>query len=262
MRPWDWGLNPARKCSLPDKKPDLGTKGNANLHPGYRVDSPGGRRMFSSPGAESIAKGVIENLLKVFEDKLGPPVAAVNRINLTIEDREFMVLVGPSGCGKLTTLRMIAGIGEITEGSIRIDGALVNDVLPKDRDIAMVFQNYALYPHMSVFENLAFGLKLRHLPKAEIAARVGRPIIFGIRSEDVRDVATSTEADSDRTADLAIEVVEPMGADAFLYLTSGANSVIARVKAGGRFDAGRRLKVVFDAAKAHLFDPATEDVLR
>ena len=385
--------------------------------------------MFTSRSPESMAKVVIENLLKVFQDKHGPSVAAVDRINLTIEDREFMVLVGPSGCGKSTTLRIIAGLEEITEGSIRIDGTVVNDVLPKDRDIAMVFQNYALYPHMSVFENMAFGLKLRHMPKAEIAARVGeaaallglepyldrrpkalsggqrqrvavgraivrkpkvflfdeplsnldakmrvstraeisklharlgatmiyvthdqaeamtmgdricvmkdgrimqvaeplalydhpdnlfvagfigspamnlikgtieragaglvfvesgnpgtpmrirlddaqartaaafvgRPIVFGIRSEDVRDVVTSTDADPDQTADLTIEVVEPMGAETFLYLDSGANSVIARVKAGGRFDSRRRLKVVFDAAKAHLFDPATEQVLR
>ncbi|MDZ7267028.1 MAG: sn-glycerol-3-phosphate ABC transporter ATP-binding protein UgpC [candidate division KSB1 bacterium] len=99
-------------------------------------------------------------------------VIAVNRANISIADREFVVLVGPSGCGKSTTLRMIAGLEEVSSGEIYIDDRLVNDVPPKDRDIAMVFQNYALYPHMTVFENMAFGLKLRKYPKAEIEARV------------------------------------------------------------------------------------------
>jgi multiple sugar transport system ATP-binding protein len=99
-------------------------------------------------------------------------VQAVQDVNLTIEDREFVVFVGPSGCGKSTTLRMIAGLEEITEGTITIDGKTVNDVPPKDRDIAMVFQTYALYPHMTVYKNMAFGLKLRKFPKAEIDQRV------------------------------------------------------------------------------------------
>src|SRR5580658_816694 len=119
-----------------------------------------------------MAQVLLDNLTKVFPEKGGPGVTAVKKINLQIEDREFMVLVGPSGCGKSTTLRMIAGLEEITEGTVRIGGQVVNDVLPKDRDIAMVFQNYALYPHMSVYENMAFGLKLRKHPKAEIDARV------------------------------------------------------------------------------------------
>src|SRR6201746_920126 len=119
-----------------------------------------------------MAKVIIEDLVKMYAEKNGPGVRAVNSINLTIEDREFMVLVGPSGCGKSTTLRMIAGLEEISSGSISIDGKVVNDVLPKDRDIAMVFQNYALYPHMSVYENMAFGLKLRKFPKPEIDRRV------------------------------------------------------------------------------------------
>ena len=97
---------------------------------------------------------------------------AVNDLNLEIGDGEFMVLVGPSGCGKTTSLRMIAGLEEITSGTLRIGDRVVNDVPPKDRDIAMVFQSYALYPHMSVRENLAFGLKLRKTPKAEIERRV------------------------------------------------------------------------------------------
>jgi multiple sugar transport system ATP-binding protein len=99
-------------------------------------------------------------------------VAAVKDFNMEIEHKEFIVLVGPSGCGKTTTLRMIAGLEEITEGELYIGDKLVNDVAPKDRDIAMVFQNYALYPHMTVYENMAFGLKLKKVPKAEIDERV------------------------------------------------------------------------------------------
>ena len=97
---------------------------------------------------------------------------AVDRFSLTIHDGEFLVLVGPSGCGKSTTLRMVAGLEEISSGTLEIDGRVMNGVPPKDRDIAMVFQNYALYPHMTVFDNMAFGLKLRGLPKKEIAERV------------------------------------------------------------------------------------------
>ncbi|HEX9044611.1 MAG TPA: sn-glycerol-3-phosphate ABC transporter ATP-binding protein UgpC [Candidatus Limnocylindrales bacterium] len=99
-------------------------------------------------------------------------VTAVDDLDLEIHDGEFMVLVGPSGCGKTTSLRMIAGLEEITAGTLRIGERVVNDVAPKDRDIAMVFQSYALYPHMSVYDNLAFGLKLRKVPKAEIDKRV------------------------------------------------------------------------------------------
>ena len=99
-------------------------------------------------------------------------VVAVSDFNLEIQDKEFIILVGPSGCGKSTTLRMVAGLEEITEGEIYIGDRLVNDVAPKDRDIAMVFQNYALYPHMSVFDNMAFGLKLRKTSKDEIKRRV------------------------------------------------------------------------------------------
>jgi len=99
-------------------------------------------------------------------------VTAVSDFNLDIADKEFIVLVGPSGCGKSTTLRMIAGLEEISEGEVWIDDKIVNDTPPKDRDIAMVFQNYALYPHMTVFDNMAFGLKLRKLPKQEIKEKV------------------------------------------------------------------------------------------
>ena len=110
----------------------------------------------------------LKNIQKVYENGF----QAVKDFNLDIEDREFIVFVGPSGCGKSTTLRMIAGLEEISDGELYIDDKLVNDVAPKDRDIAMVFQNYALYPHMTVYENMAFGLKLRKLPKDEIDKKV------------------------------------------------------------------------------------------
>jgi multiple sugar transport system ATP-binding protein len=105
-------------------------------------------------------------------NKLYDSVHAVKDVNLQIRDREFVVLVGPSGCGKTTTLRMVAGLEEISSGEILIGGRVVNNLAPMDRDIAMVFQNYALYPHMSVFDNMAFGLKMRKFDKAEIARRV------------------------------------------------------------------------------------------
>jgi multiple sugar transport system ATP-binding protein len=375
-----------------------------------------------------MAQVVIKDLSKVYPEKTGAGVRAVNGINLTVEDREFMVLVGPSGCGKSTTLRMIAGLEEISGGTIAIDGHVVNAVLPKDRDIAMVFQNYALYPHMSVYENLAFGLKMRKFPKAEIetrvreaaamlgltdyldrrpkalsggqrqrvavgraivrkpkvflfdeplsnldakmrgstrteisklharlgatmiyvthdqveamtmgdricvmkdgnilqvaaplelynhpanlfvagfigsppmnffkgtiqssggrltfvetasgpapltltlnerlaaraAAHVGRAVVFGIRPENIHD-ALLPQADDARTAEVKIEVVEPMGAETYLYLDSGATSFVARVRPTDRFNAGQMVKVSFDLAHAHVFDPTTEEVLK
>lgn len=375
-----------------------------------------------------MAKVVIENLVKTYPEKGGPGVTAVKGINLVIEDREFMVLVGPSGCGKSTTLRMIAGLEEISAGSIAIDGKVVNQVLPKDRDIAMVFQNYALYPHMSVYENMAFGLKLRKFPKAEIQARVGeaasmlglepyldrkpkalsggqrqrvavgraivrkpkvflfdeplsnldakmrvstrteisklhtrlgatmiyvthdqveamtmgdricvmkdgdimqvaepltlynqpanlfvagfigsppmnlfkgtieragnhlvfvetnptaapirvtltevlsrkasafvdKPIVFGIRPENVQDSMTVTQPDPSRTVEVKVEVSEPMGAETYLYLSTGASSFIARVRPTDRFEVNQRVHVTFDLDQAHLFDPASENAL-
>ena len=110
-----------------------------------------------------------EGVTKRFGD-----VAAVNNLTLEVADKEFLVLVGPSGCGKTTALRMLAGLEETTEGTVSIGSRVVNDVPPKDRDIAMVFQSYALYPHMSVYDNMAFGLKLRKIPKDQIKERVGR----------------------------------------------------------------------------------------
>ncbi len=110
----------------------------------------------------------LKNICKVYPNGF----EAVKDFNLEVEDKEFIIFVGPSGCGKSTTLRMIAGLEEISSGELYIDGKLVNDVEPKDRDIAMVFQNYALYPHMTVFDNMAFGLKLRKVPKDEIKRKV------------------------------------------------------------------------------------------
>lgn len=115
-----------------------------------------------------MASLTLKGIYKVYHGE----VKAVNDLNLYIRDKEFVVLVGPSGCGKSTTLRMIAGLEEITQGELYIGDRLVNDVAPKDRDIAMVFQNYALYPHMTVYDNMAFGLRLRKVPKTEIDRRV------------------------------------------------------------------------------------------
>lgn len=115
-----------------------------------------------------MAELVLDHIFKLYDNK----TTAVSDFNLHIQDKEFIVFVGPSGCGKSTTLRMIAGLEDISDGSFYIDGKLMNDIAPKDRDIAMVFQNYALYPHMSVYDNMAFGLKLRKLPKDEINRRV------------------------------------------------------------------------------------------
>ncbi len=375
-----------------------------------------------------MAKVTIENLVKTYPEKNGSGITAVNKINLTIEDREFMVLVGPSGCGKSTTLRMIAGLEEISGGTISIDGKVVNDVLPRDRDIAMVFQNYALYPHMSVYENMAFGLKLRKFPKAEIdarvreasamlgldayldrkpkalsggqrqrvavgraivrkpkvflfdeplsnldakmrvstrteisklharlgatmiyvthdqteamtmgdricvmkdgnimqvaeplelynnpknlfvagfigspqmnlfkgtirraadtlvftednanavtapvsftldarlsakaAAHVGKPVVLGIRPENVQ--TAQSVANPAATADVKVEVSEPMGSETYLYLHSGATAFIARVAPTDHYEAGQHVKLVFDISKAHLFDATTEQAL-
>jgi multiple sugar transport system ATP-binding protein len=356
-------------------------------------------------------------------------VKVVHGINLEIKDREFMVLVGPSGCGKSTTLRMIAGLEAISGGTISIDGKVVNDVLPKDRDIAMVFQNYALYPHMTVYDNMAFGLKLRKFPKSEIDSRVreaaamlglepyldrkpkalsggqrqrvavgraivrkpkvflfdeplsnldakmrvstrteisklhdrleatmiyvthdqveamtmgdricvmkdghimqvaeplelynhpanlfvagfigspamnffrgsiqktgdafqfveandkgapivvtlggklaaraeayaGKPVIFGIRPEDVQDTLTVAQADAGRTIDVKVEVSEPMGSETFLYLTTGTTSFIARVNPSARFESGQTIRVTLKIENAHLFDPQTEAVVK
>ena len=115
-----------------------------------------------------MAEIALENVSKLFDDG----TLAVNALDLTVEDGTLMVLVGPSGCGKTTSLRMVAGLEEVSDGIVRIGDRVVNDVAPKDRDIAMVFQNYALYPHMSVFDNMAFGLRLRKMKKPAVEERV------------------------------------------------------------------------------------------
>ncbi len=350
-------------------------------------------------------------------------IQAVHGVSLSIERREFVVLVGPSGCGKTTLLRMIAGLEDISSGKITIGGKLVNDVPPKDRDIAMVFQNYALYPHMTVFDNMAFALKLRKYPKQEIIARVndaaeildikallgrkpkelsggqrqrvalgraivrkplvflfdeplsnldaklrvqmrteikklhqrlqatmiyvthdqtealtmgdrivvlkdgviqqvadpialydrpvnkfvagfigsppmnflngvilraagklyfqnlpfkvrvpdifsekiapyeGKEIVFGIRSENIYDKLFVTEASPDNTVRAVCEVVEPMGAEAYLYLKAGNNAFIARVSGHVRPGVNQDLDLVLDMSKAHFFDKETEQAI-
>src|ERR1700751_2498410 len=122
-----------------------------------------------STGGSQMAQIILDHVEKAYTGG----VKAVNDLSLDVRDGEFMVFVGPSGCGKSTALRSIAGLEEITGGTISIGGRVVNDLPPKDRDIAMVFQNYALYPHMTVEQNLAFGLQLRKTPKDEIRRRVG-----------------------------------------------------------------------------------------
>ena len=128
----------------------------------------------------------LERLTKRFPDG----TLAVDNASLRIEDREFLVLVGPSGCGKSTTLRMIAGLETSTDGMIRIGGRVVNDIAPKDRDIAMVFQNYALYPHMSVYKNLSFGLLLRY--GGGVLARGVRRLFQPHRAKELANAANTT----------------------------------------------------------------------
>lgn len=126
-----------------------------------------------------MAEVILKNVSKIYDDK----TKAVDNVNITIADKEFVVLVGPSGCGKTTILRMIAGLEEISEGEILIDEKIINNLPPKARDIAMVFQNYALYPHMTVYENIAFGLKLKKFSKSEIERRVKEAaIILGLEN--------------------------------------------------------------------------------
>jgi len=363
-----------------------------------------------------MAQVSLRNVSKVYP----PNVTAVENINLGIENREFMVLVGPSGCGKSTILRMIAGLEDVTKGDVYIGNKLVNDIPAKDRNIAMVFQNYALYPHMTVYENMAFGLKLRKYPKSEIDTRVkdaaailniekhldkrprslsggerqrvavgraivrkpmvflfdeplsnldaklrvqmraeisklhtrlqttmiyvthdqveamtmgsritvvkdgaiqqiadpmtlydkpankfvagfiGSPpmnfmkgivikrgssfyfdegnyqikivdeqrkkinpyldkeVVFGIRPEDIYDKLFVQYASEDNTITASCEVVEPMGAEVFLYLNTGKNTFIARVGGHERPEINQDMELVFDMSKAHFFDLETE----
>ena len=375
-----------------------------------------------------MAKVLLENVSKVYPGG----VKAVDNANLEIGDQEFVVLVGPSGCGKSTTLRMVAGLEEISHGNIFIDGKRVNDVPPKDRDIAMVFQNYALYPHMTVYKNMAFGLMLRKYPKAEIDQRVreaaqilgitdeqlqrkpkalsggqrqrvavgraivrkpkaflfdeplsnldakmrvqmraeisklhdrlkstmiyvthdqveamtmgdrivvmkdgviqqvadplalydnpknmfvagfigsppmnffkgrieqrpgglwfveqaaggngatgfairindemarkliplvGQSAVFGSRPEDINDKQHASFANPDQSASATVEVVEPMGAEIYLYLNTGSHSFVARVNPHEKADVGQKLDMAFDMRKCHFFDSHTEQAI-
>lgn len=360
----------------------------------------------------------LEHVTKIYDKN----VIAAKDVNIEIQDKEFMVLVGPSGCGKSTTLRMIAGLEDITSGNIYIGDRLVNDVPPKDRDIAMVFQNYALYPHMTVYENMAFGLKLRKYPKKEIDQRVneaaeileikellnrkpkalsggqrqrvavgraivrkpkvflfdeplsnldaklrvqmrteisklhnrlettmiyvthdqmeamtmgdrivvmkdgnvhqidtplnlyhrpinkfvagfigspsmnfmtgvirdqgslifdegriqlfipekfqsklrpfvGRPIVFGIRPENISLPGFTPESASAVRATSLLEVVEPMGNEIFLYFHSGKHQFVARVTASETPTVGKEIEIIFNMESAHFFDPETEQRL-
>jgi multiple sugar transport system ATP-binding protein len=366
-----------------------------------------------------MASVVFKNVSKIF----GDDIVAVKNFNLEIADKEFLVLVGPSGCGKSTSLRMVAGLEEVTEGEVMIGDTVVNNVPPKDRDIAMVFQNYALYPHMTVYKNMAFGLKLRRYSKDEIDKRVneaaeilgikellnrkpkalsggqrqrvavgraivrkpkvflfdeplsnldaklrvqmraeisklhnrlqatmiyvthdqleamtmgdrivvmkdglihqvdtpislydnpsnkfvagfigtppmnffdgklektngsysfigdnmkvslnekmndalqkynGKPIIFGIRPEDIRDRDQLTVDDPKHTVNANVEVVEPIGAESLWYLSTGKHNIIARVDSHAHAEINKMKQLVFDVNKAHLFDPATEKTI-
>lgn len=366
-----------------------------------------------------MAQVTLRNLMKVFPGD----VMAVRDLNLGVENKEFVVLVGPSGCGKSTTLRMVAGLEKPTQGEIWIDNKIVNDVPPKDRDIAMVFQNYALYPHMTAYENMSFALRLRKFPKSEIIARVkeaadvlnitdllnrrprelsggqrqrvavGRAIVrkpmvflfdeplsnldakmrvqmrtelnklhirlqstmiyvthdqteamtmgnrivvmkdgviqqvadpialynnpvnrfvagfigsppmnfiegkiikvdgrfffkenvfslrivedmykkisayedkevsFGIRPEDIHDKLFVAEASSDNVVKAVVEVVEPMGAEVFLYIIAGKSSLIARVGGHDNPEVGQDMDLVFDMSKVHFFNKDTEEII-
>ena len=363
-----------------------------------------------------MAQVSLRNISKLYKSG----VKAVDNINMGVENKEFMVLVGPSGCGKSTTLRMIAGLEEISEGTIWIGDRIVNNIPPKDRNIAMVFQNYALYPHMTAFENMAFGLALRRYPKTEIVQRVneaaeilglkhllkrrpkelsggerqrvavgraivrkpmvflfdeplsnldakmrvqmrteihklrnrlqttfiyvthdqteamtmgdriiimkdgkiqqcadpitvydqpankfvasfigsppmnfmegkiikkerksyfdegtfqvklaedmydkmsayeGKPVIFGIRAEDIYDRLFAAHVSPENTVRVTCEVVEPLGAEVYLYLNSGKHTFMARVGAHDRPEVNRDMDLVFDMTKIHFFDKTTE----
>ncbi|NQT46223.1 MAG: sn-glycerol-3-phosphate ABC transporter ATP-binding protein UgpC [Candidatus Omnitrophica bacterium] len=366
-----------------------------------------------------MAQVSLRNVSKIFP----PDVKAVNNVSLGVENKEFLVLVGPSACGKSTTLRMIAGLEEVTEGQIYIGDKMVNEMPAKDRNIAMVFQNYALYPHMSVFENMAISLKLRRYPKEEIRKRVleaadmlgigkllkripkelsggqrqrvavgraivrkplvflfdeplsnldakmrvqmrtelhklhiklqstmiyvthdqveamtmgdrivvmkdgdvlqvddpislynhpadkfvggfigsppmnfmdgriikkeshfyfdegkfrvriaedmvpkilnyvGKEVTFGIRPEDIHDKLYVSDAPPDNVLTVNVEVVEPMGSEVYLYLTTGLNTFIAKVGGHNRPQVNQDLDIVFNMSKVHFFDKTTEKVI-
>jgi len=366
-----------------------------------------------------MAQVSLKNISKIFSGN----IKAVDNVSLGAENKEFLVLVGPSGCGKSTTLRIVAGLEEPTEGEVYIGDKLVNDVPPKDRNVAMVFQNYALYPHMSVFENMAFGLRLRKYPKSEIEKRVrdaasilniqkllnrkpkelsggekqrvavgraivrkplaflfdeplsnldaklrvlmrteinklhirlqttmiyvthdqteamtlgsriavmkdgrvhqvadpltlygkpvnkfvagfigtppmnfmegkiikkdgklyfdegkfqlriidemipklsmyvGKEVIFGIRPEDIYDKLFVTDSPVENVLTVTVEVVEPMGSEVYLYLTTGSHTFIAKVPGNAKPEANQEMDLVFDMSRVHFFDKLTESAI-
>lgn len=366
-----------------------------------------------------MAQVSLRNITKIFPGN----IMAVNNVSLGVENKEFLVLVGPSGCGKSTTLRMIAGLETVTEGEVWIGDKVVNDIPAKDRDIAMVFQNYALYPHMTVYENMSFALRLRKFPKQEIDVRVkeaaeilgigklfnrrprelsggqrqrvavgraivrkplvflfdeplsnldakmrvqmrielnklhirlqstmiyvthdqteamtmgdrivvmkdgviqqvadpitlynkpvnkfvagfigsppmnfikgriikkdskfyfsedgfkvkivedmypkaalyvGKEIIFGIRPEDIYDKLFVSDASQDNIVKVVVEIIEPMGAEVYLYIKTGKSSMIARVGSHDRPEVGQDMDLVFDMSNVHFFDTDTEEAI-
>ena len=181
-------------------------------------------------------------------------VLAVQDFNLTVHDHEFVVFVGPSGCGKSTTLRMIAGLEEITDGELLIDGKRMNDVAPKDRDIAMVFQSYALYPNMTVYQNMAFTLELKKVPKD-----VKLDVTMGVRPEQIK-ICKPSDAGA---VTGQIEVTELMGSTVHVHVTTPDGNFVLVIPAndlegeGGTLAAGDSISFKLDAETIHVFDKQT-----
>src|SRR5438445_393353 len=235
-----------------------------------------------------------EVLLEQVEKRFGE-IRAVAGIDLTVRDQEFVILVGPSGCGKTTTLRMIAGLEDVTAGDIRIGGKSIVHLPPRDRDIAMVFQSYALYPHMDVYRNMAFSLQLRGLPKKEIEKRVNevaeilgltpqlkrKPrqlsggqrqrvavgaalcrqagvVIFGIRPEHIAVKNGKPEA---AAVPSLIEVVEPLGHDVVATARCAAGTFQLNAEIHEKLKAQQQIDLWFDLSRAYLFDKDTECAL-
>lgn len=195
---------------------------------------------------------VLKDVNKVYDNR----VQAVYDFNLSVAQNEFIVLVGPSGCGKSTTLRMIAGLEEITSGYLYIDRILSNYLESKDRDIAMVFQSYALYPNMSVFDNIGFGLKVRGVPKDEIKKRVFDAADYayvGIRPEDVH-FASDFKGNKSETLAVTAEFVELLGSELCVYFDIGDNRVIMKSGLARMIKTGDAAELCFDMDKLRLFD--------
>src|SRR5436305_1898037 len=211
-----------------------------------------------------MAQVTMRSLNKMYDE-----VHAVKDVNLDIRDKEFVVLVGPSGCGKTTTLRMVAGLESITSGRVLINDKVVNELAPMDRDIAMVFQNYALYPHMSVYDNMAFGLKMRKFDKPEIQKRVreaadvlgigayaGKPVTIGLRPEDMRVARDSDPPELNIPA--VVEVVERLGSEILLDVAVGSVTMVASVEPISRAKVHEQLQLAINPERLHFFDAETE----